>query len=113
MNGTEPISADGQIASTSIVEMAEALKAVGLSDMSMRCGGWDQVRPWSDEFSLDEQALLAVARAQLAKPVMVVLDHPGATLDQDQQRRVVTTLSARGIGSVFDGRDDSNAAPLI
>lgn len=90
--------------------MAEALKAGGLSAMSMRCGGWDQVRPWSGEFSLDEQALLAVARALLAKPVMVVLDQPGTTLDRDLHRRVVTALSVRGIGGVFLGRDDSDAA---
>lgn len=41
---------------------------------------------------------------------MVVLDHPGAALDLDPQRRVVTALSARGIGGVFLGRKDSDAA---
>lgn len=46
--------------------MAEALKPGGLSDMPMRRGGWDQVRPWSDEFSLDEQSLLVAAQALLA-----------------------------------------------
>lgn len=105
------LSADRQFTSTSFAEMAEALKVVGLSDISMRCGGWDQARPRNDEFSLDEQTLQAMVRILLAKPVMVALDHPSATLDRDQQRRVVTAMSARGIGCVFLGCDDSDAAP--
>lgn len=104
------LSADGQSASATLAEMESVLEAVGLSDMSMRCGSWDQARPWSEELSLDEQALLAVARALLAKPVMVVLDHPGATLDPERQRRVFAALSARGIGCVTFGRSGGEAA---
>ena len=106
------LSSDGQSFSTTIAEMEEALETLGLSNMSLRCGGWEQARPWNEELSLDEQALLAVARALLAKPVMVVIDHPSATLDRNQQRQVVAALAARGIGCVSLGRDDSEVAPF-
>jgi putative ATP-binding cassette transporter len=106
------LSSDGQSASATLAEMEEALETLGLSNMSLRCGGWEQTRPWNEELSLDEQALLAVARALLAKPMMVVIDHPSATLDRDRQRLVVAALAARGIGCVSLGRDDSEAAPF-
>lgn len=90
----------------------EVLAALGLGELPGRFGGWDTVRSWSEELALDEQSLLAAARALLLAPVLVILDHPAATLDAEQERRVFDALLARGIGWVSLGRVNDDSSPF-
>ena len=76
-------------------------------DISGVCGrDFDTPRQWSDELSLSESQLLAVARALLGKPDFVFLDHLDSALDDTQFRLVREVLARRGIAGIFIGNGD-------
>lgn len=89
----------------------KALMAVGLNTLSHLYGGMDVEQDWSDVLLLEEQALLAVARALAAEPAFVILDHPEAVLNKQQRESVYRTFEERGIGHVTFGRVDHD--PLL
>lgn len=81
-----------------------AFSAMGLAALPGQFGGLDVEQDWSEVLSLDEQSLLAAARALLASPDFVVFDHLGSALDPPRLKRVFEALSADGIGYVSLGR---------
>lgn len=100
--------ADG--GSITTVEIEEALRAVGLAALPGQSGGLDAEQEWSALLSLDEQALLAVARALLASPDFVFLDRLSSSLDKPKLKLVLEALTARGISYVALGRTGDEAS---
>jgi putative ATP-binding cassette transporter len=95
-------ASDGESPDTG--RIGEALRAVGLQSFDGQFGGLDVEHDWSEELSLDEQMLLAVARALLASPDFVFFEHPGTVLSSSQLVGVLEALSVHGIGYVSLGR---------
>lgn len=94
--GAEAVTTDAQIVS--------ALAGVGLSSLPGVFGGLDTEQVWSGILSLEEQALLAAARALLATPDIVFLDRISSSLDKVELQRVLEAFTARGISYVALGR---------
>lgn len=66
----------------------------------------DAEQSW-ETFSLRERQILAVLRALLAAPALVILDRPGAALGLDPMRRILGMLSAASIAYVTIGETDA------
>jgi putative ATP-binding cassette transporter len=93
----------------STTEIEEVLAAVGLSGIPGQCGGLDAEHAWSEALPSDEQALLAVARALLVSPEMVLWDHPGSALTPPRLKQVLDVFKGRGISCVAFGRTGGDA----
>ena len=95
--GSPPVSDD---------EMHAVFDELGI-DAANVCGGdFDTPRPWSEALSLSESQLLAVARALLAQPAFIFLDHLDSSLDSAQYRLIREVIAKRGIAGIFFGNGD-------
>jgi vitamin B12/bleomycin/antimicrobial peptide transport system ATP-binding/permease protein len=76
---------------------------LGLDLEGARNGDFDTPQRWDDELSFTEGQLLAVARALLAKPDFIFLDHLDAALDGEEFSRVRQVITHRGVGAIVFG----------
>ena len=81
-------------------EIEDVLAMVGLSSLPEEFGGLDAEQDWGEALSLEEQSLLAAARALLASPDFVFSDQLGSALDPLKVRGLQEAFSTRGIGHV-------------
>ena len=95
--------------SVTTARIESALSAVGLAALPDQFGGLDVEHDWSEVLSLDEQSLLAAARARLASPDFVFFDHLGSALNPPKLNIVLESLSAAGIGYVSLSRTTEEA----
>lgn len=95
------MQSDGGSVSTARIE--GVLNVVGLEALPSQFGGLDVEQDWSEVLSLDEQSLLAIARALLASPDFVFFDHLSSALDLPKLMRVFEVFSAHGIGYISLG----------
>jgi vitamin B12/bleomycin/antimicrobial peptide transport system ATP-binding/permease protein len=84
-------------------EILALFNDLGLDLESARNGDFDTSLRWDDELSLTEGQLLAVARALLATPDFILLDHLDAALDEDEFRRVREVIARRGVAAIVFG----------
>jgi putative ATP-binding cassette transporter len=80
----------------------DTLRAVGVDGVVQRTGGLD-VELDRDDLSLEEQRLVAVARALLAAPRFALLVRLAAGVGTARAAQVLGALAARGIGYVVLG----------
>ncbi len=81
-------------------ELREALQAVGIDDLVDRLGGLDApVHERGASLSAGERQLLALARAFVARPRVLVLDEATSNLDLNSESRVEQALDV-----VLEGR---------
>lgn len=86
---------------TTEAEIRAVLKQVGLEGViPQEDDAKDSVRNWHDLLTLKQEQLFAVARAILARPDFVLLDHLESSLDSANERRVLRLLARRGITSI-------------
>jgi putative ATP-binding cassette transporter len=78
-------------------QILATLRELHLEKIAARAGGLDVERKWSDLLSLGEQQLLAFARALLAAPSFVFLDHPGKALNEWRVNELLSLLRNRNI----------------
>ncbi len=71
-------------------DIAAALRLVDLEPLAARL---DEVEPWDQELSIDEQLCLTFARALLQRPDWIVMDDATAGLDERMERRVFDLLA--------------------
>ncbi len=79
------------------------LEEVGLGPAVTKHDGFEAPRNWHDVLSLEEQQLMAVARAVLARPDYAFFDHLDSALSDTQQRRILQLMASRGITCVSFG----------
>lgn len=85
-------------------EMVAIFEELQLELPGLKEGKFDQSRLWEDVLNLNEGQLFAVARALLAKPVFIFLDHPETALDGDEFARVRAAAARHGATVVvFNG----------
>ena len=85
--------------SISIKQVEEAMKFVGLHDYVMNMEhGYDTVVSQHGDFSQGQKQLLAIARAIVADPAVLMLDEVTANLDSATEARIVTVLQKAGCG---------------
>jgi ATP-binding cassette subfamily B protein len=76
-------------------ELDEALEQVGISDVVDRLGGLDgPVHERGSSLSAGERQLLALARAFVARPRVLILDEATSNLDLESEARVERALDA-------------------
>ena len=81
-------------------ELRDALRAVGIDDVIERIGGLDApVHERGASLSAGERQLLALARAFVARPRVLILDEATSNLDLQSESRVEAALDV-----VLDGR---------
>jgi len=81
-------------------ELIDALRAVGIDDLVDRLGGLDaQVHERGASLSAGERQLLALARAFVARPRVLILDEATSNLDLNSESRV-----ERALDVVLEGR---------
>jgi putative ATP-binding cassette transporter len=91
-------------------EIEDVLAVVGLSKMPVAFGGLDTEHAWSEVLPTDDQALLAVARALLVAPEVVLLDHIGSALPPAKLKGVLDVFRTRGISYIAFGRTGEDAS---
>jgi putative ATP-binding cassette transporter len=64
---------------------------------------FDTTRQWDDELSLSDGQLLAVARALVAKPDFILLDHLDSALDESEFRTVRQVIARHGAAVIVIG----------
>lgn len=79
------------------------LHELGLMVPGMRERDFDTPRHWDDELSLSDGQLLAVARALLARPDFIFLDHLDSSLDGDEFNRVRQVVAHHGAAAIVLG----------
>ena len=84
-------------------EILSLFNDLGLDLEGARNGDFDTPQRWDDELSLTEGQLLAVARALLAKPDFIFLDHLDAALDENEFHRVRQVIAGRGVATIVFG----------
>jgi len=89
-----------------------ALSALSVEAVIPNAGGLDMEQDWGETLSLNERTLLAVARAVLTQPKLVVLDRLGVFRAAATTTRVIQTLSEAGIGCVVLGSPGDDTAPF-
>lgn len=84
---------------TTELEIRGVLKQVGLEEVipGAEAGDQDSARNWHDLLTLKQEQLFAIARAILARPDFVLLDHLESSLDGATERRMLKLLARRGI----------------
>ncbi|MCE9520587.1 MAG: ABC transporter ATP-binding protein/permease [Verrucomicrobia bacterium] len=100
-----PPGADGEITNEAILDI---LEEVGLGPAVTKHDGFEAPRNWHDVLSLEEQQLMALARAVLARPDYAFFDHLDSALSDSQQKRILQLMAGRGITCVSfgDGQPD-------
>jgi putative ATP-binding cassette transporter len=88
-------------------EILGVLNELELDLPGARDRDFDRPLPWADEIGLGEGQLLAVARALLAEPDFVFLDHLDSSLDEDEFRRVREATARHGIAAIVFGNGKS------
>lgn len=88
----------------STARIEAVFNAFGLDAIPGQFGGLDVEQNWGELLTLEEQSQLAAARALLASPDFVVLDHPDSSLDSRNLQRIFRIYSAHGIGYICLGR---------
>lgn len=91
-------------------EIEDVLAVVGLSKMPVAFGGLDTEHAWREVLPTDDQALLAVARALLVAPEVVLLDHLGSALPPAKLKGVLDVFRTRGISYIAFGRTGEDAS---
>ncbi len=92
---TYPLSAEET--GISDARIIDVLKRVDLAELSLRVGGLNAVKTWSEILSPGERQRVAFARLLLATPKLVLLDEATSALDADNERKMyefVTTCGA-------------------
>lgn len=89
-------------------EITTALKVLYLESAVSKAGGLDVEQNWTDVLSLGEQQRLAFARALLAKPNFVFLDHPSRSLSECSIGELLNLLRQHNITylTLGDAADD-------
>jgi putative ATP-binding cassette transporter len=91
-------------------EIEEVLAAVGLGKIPGAFGGLDSEHAWSEVLPTDDQVLLAVARALLVAPEVLLLDHPRSALTPAKLNQLLKVFRARGISYIAFGRTGEDAS---
>ncbi len=79
-------------------DIARLFEEIGLVTSNFRePADFEVERHWPDVLSLSKQQLLSVARAILAKPEFVFLDHMASALNAHSSQRVLEAFAAHGI----------------
>lgn len=84
-------------------EILAVLNELALELPGTRDHDFDKSRTWEDELGLGEGQLLAVARALLAKPDFILLDHLDSSLDEDEFRKVREATARHGVAAIVFG----------
>lgn len=95
-----PAELDTEITNESILSV---LEEVGLGPAVTKHDGFEAPRNWHEVLSLEEQQLMAVARAVLARPDYAFFDHLDSALNDTQQKHILQLMAGRGITCVSFG----------
>ncbi|WP_035600671.1 SbmA/BacA-like family transporter [Haloferula sp. BvORR071] len=88
-------------------EILTVFKELGLEIPMANEGKFDESLRWADELSFGEGQLLAVARALLAKPRYIFLDHLDSALDAEEFKVVRNAIARRNIAAIVFGNGKS------
>jgi putative ATP-binding cassette transporter len=107
----EVLLPENDAAKVSNEELARLFTELGLVSSKFRTPeDFDAARNWEEALSLTKQQLMSVARAILAKPAFVFLDHLEAAVNDRLHVQVLAALAARGITCVSFGEDGPDPA---
>ena len=102
----EVLTSRDQDAAVSDEQLLEALRAVEVEPVVLRCGGLAAERRWDSLLSLREQKLVAFARVLLSMPRLVFLERPGTGLGDEQLERLLSRLAANAASVVTLGKPE-------
>lgn len=95
-----PAGFSGEITDARIQELLEKL---GLGSVIKPNGIPDAPRNWQDSLTFQEEKLMAIARAILAKPRFAFIDELESALNDADRRRVLDLMAANGTTCVLFG----------
>jgi putative ATP-binding cassette transporter len=84
------------------------LREVGLEAAVAKYDGFESSRNWHDVLALEDEQLMAVARALLAHPTFAFLDHLESALSDEARIHVLNLMAKHDITcvSISDGKPD-------
>jgi putative ATP-binding cassette transporter len=101
----------GSNESVSNEDLTRLFAELGLDSSKFRTPeDFEVSRNWEEALSLSKQHLMSVARAILAKPQFVFLDHIESALNERLHPQVLAALASRGITCVSFGEDGPDPA---
>ncbi len=103
----ELLSPNGRAGRAIDDEIRMALHALALDQLPERAGGLDVERDWDDFLTLEEQRLVAIARALLVGPRFVALERIQAGVGSERAAHALDALANRGVGYVVLDGDEA------
>jgi putative ATP-binding cassette transporter len=90
-------------------DLARLFTELGLASSKFRTPqDFDEPRNWQEALSLSKQQLMSVARAILAAPEFVFLDHIESAINERLYPNVLSAFASRGITCISLGEDAPN-----
>jgi putative ATP-binding cassette transporter len=101
----------GSEESVSNEDLARLFAELGLTSSKFKTlEDFELARNWEEALSLSKQHLMSVARAILAKPQFVFLDHIESAVNDRLHPQVLAALAGRGITCISFGEDGPDPA---
>lgn len=79
--------------------LQQILQTVGLSELSKKAGGFDEVQNWREMLTPSQQQCLGLARIINRRPAYVIIDEAAAALEAENEKLLYTALGS--IGSTY------------
>jgi putative ATP-binding cassette transporter len=101
----------GHEESVSNEDLAKLFAELGLVSSKFKTlDDFERSRPWEEALSLSKQHLMSVARAILARPNFVFLDHVESGVNERLHVQLLTALESRDITCISFGEEGPDAA---